>query len=453
MQPAADPSPQKQPPELPPAPPAAGGLARRARRLAADLGVNRTVVALSFARLGDAIGNSILFILIPLYVARLPAPWFPLPEPVRVGILISLFGLVNAALQPVFGAVSDRIGRRKVLIQCGLVVMGLGTLAFVLATRFVDLLVLRSLQGLGVALTIPASMALMASATSQETRGSAMGVYTTLRMVGFAIGPLVGGFLQVRYGFEAAFYAGAGCIFVGLVLVQLWVHDPPGERAAARAAGAAAKAVEAAGGARRRFRVFDRDLLSAGILGAALSTFLMAGNFSMMTTLERQFNQRLHETALGFSVAFSALMVSRLLFQVPLGRLSDRIGRKPPIVAGLLLMAPATALLGAAATTFQLIGLRLVQGLAAAGIAAPAFALAGDVSREGGEGRQMGFLTMGFGLGIAVGPLAAGLLAVYSFELPFLVGGALSVAGAWLVLRFVPETVRRRSARSSPGVS
>jgi MFS family permease len=391
-----------------------------------SMGGNRLVLALSIARLGDAIGNSILFIALPLYVAKLSSPWFPFPEPVRVGILLALYGLVSATLQPVMGAASDRIGKRKPLILLGLLVMGLGTLGFIFAVRFTDLLLLRALQGVGVALTIPASMALMAAGSRRATRGGSMGIYSTMRMTGFAVGPLLGGFLQSRFGFDAAFIAGGAFIFLGFLLVQLWVADLPPEPAAQP----------------RSFRLFDASLLSSGIAGATLATFLMAGSFSMMTTLEEQFNQRLHETALGFSVAFSALMLSRLVFQIPLGRLSDRIGRKPLIIAGLLLMAPSTAALGLVASTLQLTGVRLVQGLGAAAIAAPAFALAGDIATKGGEGRQMSLITSGFGLGIAVGPLVAGVLAVVSFELPFMAAGALLVVGAWVVKRFVRETVQ-----------
>ena len=104
-----------------------------------------------------------------------------------------------------------------------------------------------------------------------------------------------------------------------------------------------------------------------------------------MVTLEKQFNTRLHQTAVGFSIAFSALMVTRLFFQFPLGRLSARIGRKPLIIAGLVAIAPATALMGVVNSTALLTGLRLFQGLASAAIAAPAFALAGDLSDAGGE--------------------------------------------------------------------
>lgn len=405
-------------------------------RTANRLGVNRVVMALSTARLGDAIGNSILFIVIPLYVDTLPAPWFPFPETVRVGILISFYGLVNSLLQPLMGALGDQMGRRKPLIQGGLMLMGLGTLGFVFASRFADLLLLRALQGIGVALTVPAAMALMASATDKRTRGGSMGVYSSMRMLGFAVGPSIGGLLHDNLGFNSTFYAGAASILAGLLMVHFWVRDNP---------------ARASAGESRRFRLVDRDLLTAGILGTALATFVMASSFSMMITLEKQFNERLSATAFEFGIAFSALTVSRLLTQVPLGRASDRLGRKPLIVGGLILMAPLTVLLGDVNAIWQLTGVRLLQGFASAAIAAPAFALAADVAKAGSEGRQMSLLTMGFSLGIALGPLIAGVLAVVSFELPFWVGGLMSLMGAWVIFRHVPETVVRRVGGSGVG--
>ena len=326
------------------------------------------------------------------------------------------------------GALSDRWGRRKLLIQLGLLVMAASTLLFTVAQTFWQLLILCAAQGIGVALTIPAAMAVMTAATERKTRGGAMGVYTTMRMTGFVGGPLLGGALYDSYGFDTTFYIGAGAIMLGFVLVQLIVHERP----VAKSRLTVAPPTE-----------LHAQAFSSAVLGLGLATMIMTAAFSMMTPLEAEFNRRLHENAFTFSIAFSALMITRLIFQLPLGRLSDRIGRKPPIVAGLLLLAPATTLLGFVGSSQQLVLVRLVQGLAAAAIAAPLFAATGDLSTVGREARQMSVITSAFGLGIAVGPLLAGLLALWSFALPFVVGGVLSLLAAAVVYFFVPETVPR----------
>jgi MFS family permease len=404
-------------------------------RIADSIGVNRIVMAISVARMGDAVGNSILFIVIPLYVAQMPAPWFPIPEAVRIGLLISAYGLVTSLLQPLGGALSDRVSRRKPFVQVGLFLMAVATFGFILASRYTDLLLLRLLQGLGVALTVPASLALIAAGSAKQTRGGSMGVYSTFRMTGLAIGPLIGGFLNEKLGFDADFVAGAAFVLLGVLLVQLWVR----EELPAQVSGAVKPA----------FQLLDRKLLSGGIIGAAFSTLVMASALTMIITLENEFNARLHETALGFAIAFSALTVSRVLFQVPLGRVSDRLGRKPLIIGGLIVMAASTFPMGGVRTTEELVMLRIVQGIAAAAIAAPAFAVAADLSKEGGEGRQMSIVTMGFSLGIAIGPLLAGLLSVFFFELPFIIAGFMALVGGWIVYRYVPETVDRTGGRGS----
>jgi MFS family permease len=396
------------------------------RKSLAGMGLNRTVFALSVARLADAVGNSILFIVIPLYVAKLPAPWFPWPDSVRAGILISIYGLVSAFFQPVSGALCDRIGRRKPFIQGGLILMGAGTLSFIFASRFSFLLVLRTAQGIGVAFTIPASMALMAASSEKETRGGSMGFYSTARMAGFALGPLLGGLLYEHFGFDMAFYGGTFFILLAMIMIQIMVKELPAAPAT---------------GQRRAFRFIDRDLMNPGIFAAGLATFMMAATMSMVTPLEAQFNARLHETAVEFSMAFSALIIGRLVFQIPLGRFSDVYGRKPFIIGGLAMLAITTPLVGLVETTSQLIWLRAVQGVGSAAISAPAFALAADLTKTGGEARQMSIITMGFGLGLALGPLIAGILSTYTFDLPFAFIGVMLLLSAWIVFRKVSETV------------
>jgi MFS family permease len=401
--------------------------------IAENIGANRVVVALSAARMGDAIGNSILYILIPLYVASLPAPLLPVSEPVRTGFLIALYGLVVAMFQPFAGALSDRLCRRKIFIMAGLAVLGGSTLLYALAGTFTDLLILRTLQGVGVALDIPALLAIMTVSTKHETRGGSMGVFTTARMAGFGIGPLIGGFLYDSYGFNPSFFVAAGFVAVAMILVQSWVKEVPCEIPPE------GKGIQV---------LFDRKLLTAGILGLAFATFTMASAFSMMTTLEPQLNSRLNQSAFEFGIAFSSLILVQLILQIPFGRLSDRYGRKPLVLLGMIVLVPSTMMIGYVMTTMQLISVRIIQGIASAGIAAPSFALAADIAKKGNEAQQLAIVTMGFGLGIAVGPLIAGFLVSSFFALPFIIGGFMAVVGAVVVWRAVPESVKKPASRN-----
>jgi len=404
------------------------------KRAAVLLKTEPEVIALSFARMADALGNSLLIIILPLYIAAQPSPLFDLPTELLVGVAISLYGFIFALSQPFWGYASDRLGKRKPFILAGLLLMMGATLGFMFADRYLWIIVLRSLQGVAVAMIIPSVLVLISRATVKRTRGNAMGVYSTFRMVGFATGPLLGGILHVKFGFNSAFIVGAAFLVVAMILVQLTVKEEVSE-AEVPGAGDDSPATPSPDEA-------SRILPSATILGLMVSTIVLACSLSMISALENEFNDRLSQTAIGFGVAFSALTLSRLFVQIPIGRLSDRIGRKVLIIGGLLALAPLTVLFGYVTTTAQLVGLRLLQGVATAGVAAPAFALAGDLAKKGGEGRDMSFVTMGFGLGMGLGPLLAGGLAGYvGFKVPFyVVGGFCLVAAAW-VWRWAEESI------------
>jgi MFS family permease len=396
-----------------------------------NLGLNRTIIALSLARMADGIANSILFILIPLYVLKLPDQSFPLPVPLLVGVIISAYGFSASFLQPLIAAFADRWGHYKYTVELGLVILGVATFTFIYASRYLDLIGLRLLQGIGLAMEIPAAMALISLVTLQETRGGAMGFFTTMRMLGLAIGPLVGGYLHTRFGFNTGFLVATAILVLTIVIVQFGVD---------------ANEIPKSPSFSNPSPLFDRSLYTPPLLTAAAATFIMATAFSLVTTLQNEFNARLNTNAFGFSIGFSSLMIGRLIFQTLLGRLSDRFGRKPFVFYGLLVLGPITALLGEVTTLTEFSMLRFLQGIASAAIVAPTLAYAGDIvqaGEQGSAGRQISIVTTGFGLGIAIGPLIAGILATAFFQLPFWIDGLLCMVIAWLVQRQMIETVER----------
>jgi MFS family permease len=400
--------------------------------------------------MADALGNSFLIIVLPLYIESgvVTGDALGLSVAVVTGIVLSMFGFLNSFAQPFTGQLSDRLGTRKLFVLVGLAILSVTNFAFSLAGSYASLVAIRALQGIGVAFTVPATIALVNELSTQADRGGAMGVFNTFRLVGFGVGPLVAGAV-VQFGpydlagltvsgFAAAFYVATAAAALSFVLVSLFVSDPPDLEAAA--GGDLAIRVRA----REAGRVLDP------IFTLGLSAFFMVIGIALLATIQPQINARLDQGPTLFSLQFAAFVLAQVLFQTPFGRASDRHGRKRFIVAGLVVFVPATFLQGfvplpglAAMVegSWQLVTLRFVQGIAGAMVLAPGFALAGDLATEGRSGSQLSVLTMAFGLGTAFGPLAAGVLVGYGFAVPFVFGAATAALAAVLVVTQVEETV------------
>jgi MFS family permease len=393
-------------------------------------------MTLALARMVDSLGNSFLIVVLPLYIASgIGGSFFGLSEALITGIILSTFGFLNSFGQPFAGRLSDRVGKRTVFVLCGLAILALGNVAYLFTSSYAALIVIRAVQGLGVALTVPAVIALVNEYTTGASRGGDMGIYNTFRLLGFGSGPVVAGavvhsgpysfsiagrVLSIS-GYEAAFYIAAIATVLSFVLVGLFVRDPEETQATA------GEELQISFLARDSERTLDP------VFTLALASLFVAIGIALLETLQPQVNDRLNQTAFMFGIEFAAFMIPQALLQTPIGRASDRHGRKPFILWGLVLLAPATLAQGLVQTPLGMILARAVQGLAGAMVFAPALALAGDFTKKGHSGTQLSLVTMMFGLGIAIGPLTSGYLVRYGFVVPFAFGAALAVIGVILV--------------------
>lgn len=388
------------------------------------------VLVLGAARMADALGNSFLIVVLPLYVASGEVGGNGLgglSEPMVAGLVLALFGLVSSAAQPLAGRLSDRAGKRKPFVLLGLVIFAAANWSFSFVDSYAGLLAVRALQGVAAAFTITAGVALVSELSAVGTRGGNMGIYNALRLVGFGAGPLVAGvvveagpyrlpLLPEMTGYDAAFAIAAVSALVSAVLVQRFVEDPEETRPA---------------GKRMKIRFLarnDRHVLDP-IFTLGVATFIMAACIALLAPIEPQINERLSQGPVLFSLEFSALIAALAVFQPLVGRASDSFGRKAFIVAGMVGLAPTTLLQGLVTEPWQMVVARLLQGVSAAMVFAPGLALAGDLSEEGQTGAQLSVLTVSFGLGISLGQIAAGYLVRYGIPAPFWAGAALSLVG------------------------
>jgi MFS family permease len=396
------------------------------------LGVDRRVLALACARMADAMGNSLLIIVLPLYVAgeTVTGRLFGIPTSLVAGIVLALFGIASSVAQPLAGRLSDRMGRRKAFVLGGLLVFSVVNLAFVWATQYWELFVLRVVQGGAAAFTITASIALVNEGSHAGSRGRHMGMYNSFRLVGFGAGPLLASTLlelgpfrapgNVELsGFEVTFGVAAGAALLSAGLVAVLVQDPDETAPAPR---------------RLAIKVWDRARGGLDpIFALGMATLVMASCVALLSAIEPEVNARLGQGPFLFSVEFVALIASLAVLQPVVGRASDDWGRRPFIVAGLIGLVPTTLGQGFVETPWGMILMRVLQGGAGAMVFAPALALAGDYTEKGQSGAQLSVLTVSFGLGIAFGQLTAGFFVPYGFVIPFGVGAGLAAGAALLV--------------------
>jgi MFS family permease len=165
----------------------------------------------------------------------------------------------------------------------------------------------------------------------------------------------------------------------------------------------------------------------------ALTTVVMAMSFAIFAPLANTINERLGYGDLLFSIQFGASVLANVIFQLPIRRLSDRVGRRPFLLGGFVLLLPATLLQGFVTSSLTMVALRFLQGVSVAAVFAPSLALAGELAEEGKSGSTLSLLTMGFGLGIAFGTLFSGILVGFGFAVPFDMGTAGAAVGLGLV--------------------
>jgi len=158
----------------------------------------------------DLIGFGIVLPLLPTYAKDLGA------NPFMIGLIAAIFSIMQFVFSPLWGKLSDRIGRRPVMLF-SIFITGVSYLVFSQTTTIALLIFSRGLSGIGSA-NIAAAQAYITDVTDSKSRSGAMGMIGAAFGIGFIIGPLIGGLLKHNYGIPMVGYVSAGLIFFDFIL-------------------------------------------------------------------------------------------------------------------------------------------------------------------------------------------------------------------------------------------
>ena len=373
-----------------------------------------TVVATVFV---DVIGFAMVLPLLPSYAARFGG------SPFMIGVLVASYSAMQFVFAPFWGRVSDRWGRRPVLL-IGLAGSVVSFLMFAVAGSFTMLLISRLLDG-GSGATVNVAQAYLADETTPERRTRAMGIVGAAFGLGFIVGPILGGITSAvdlaLPGYVAAALTAANLVFAWWRLPES--HHPSASDAAA-----------------------ERPLEWRALRAPVLVLFLATLAFSVMYVVFTLFGEaRFGATRSTVSYWFALVgLVTAIVQGGMLGRLVGALGEQRIGAIGTALLAIGFMLVpltGSAGVPNVIFYLALVLLGAGFGLTGPSMVgMVSRLTRATHQGRALGLTQSVSSMARIVGPITAGVvMQANSAEAAFRASALMAAAGLVVAVVALPR--------------
>ncbi len=336
-----------------------------------------------------------------------------------IGALSSITGLTQLVTSMPIGVLSDKHGRKRVLML-GMLAFALATATFALAPNAYFLIPGRVLFGVAGVATFFIGAAYVGDIVTYHERGLAFGLYATAMGLGFGVGPLLGAAVTVSYGVPAS-YLFASALSLGGAALALW-----GLRELRLSQGVTnARSLSLLrDGVTQMMR--DPHLMAASLCNLLIST-TFGGAISNFFPI---YAAQLHVSQPTINSMFSARAFGSTLARLPAGAISQRLPSRAIMLSALLVAM--TAIFSMAQTDLVwLLGVLLVmEGVAFGMFLPPGQAFIAEHSTPATRGQVIGVYSTAGSLGGALSPLLLGLVAdAWSTRAVFLVTAALVAAG------------------------
>jgi EmrB/QacA subfamily drug resistance transporter len=384
------------------------------------------LVVLILGVFGIAMDNTVLIVALPVLSAGLKA------DTSQLQWLVDAYTLVFASLLLLTGALSDRYGRRRMLVA-GLALFGLGSALAPFAGSAYQLIALRAFMGLGAALAMPPTLSIVADVFAEGERPKAIAAWSAATALGIVAGPVLGGFLLAHFGWPSVFVVNVPVVFVGIVAIVAVVPesrapgdipmDPLGAITSVGVLVTATYAIIEAPGYGWADPRIALSLAAAIVLGAAFVMWERHVEYPMVDIgLFR--NARFSAACLSITLSFFALNGALFMFTLYL----QQVRALSPLDTGYRFIAIAAGVIAAAPFAARLTvryGARLTTSLGL-GIIAVGMGLVATTTVSTGDFQVVGILFfIAFGLGLAMTPATDAIMGAVPPE-KFGVGSAMN---------------------------
>lgn len=370
------------------------------------------------------LGFGIIIPLLPLYAKHFGA------SPFVAGLLLATYSLLQLLATPYLGALSDRVGRRPVLIisQIGTV---LSFLLLGVANSLPLLFAARMLDGISGG-NISTAQAYISDVVDEKNRARAFGLIGVAFGLGFIVGPVLGGILSHGNNFYRPALAAGAISFVSLLLTIFYLPEslPQGKRSQQRQP----RIVDIEG----LRRAWGYEQLGLLLMIFFLFSLVQAG-FEGLFTLFGNYKFGLGPREAGYLLGYVGVL-GVLVQGGGIGPLVQRLGERRVLQAGLV--AGAIGLLWSGfANSLPMLMVALVPVSFGLGVATPTTnSLIARESPPDERGRILGISQSMSALARVLGPLLSGYALQHQVWLPFVVAALLSVVAWTLAARLVPPS-------------
>ena len=338
--------------------------------------------------------------------------------------IVSAFAVMRLAFAPSSGRLVRKFGERPMYLL-GVFIVALSTLAAAFAQTYWQLMLFRGIGGIGSVMFSVGAMGLMIRIAPPAIRGRVSGLYSSGFVLGSISGPILGGAL-VGFGLRVPFVVYAVALFAAIAVVHVQLR---GSTLASIDRNDAVEAMPLA------------DALGiGGYRSAVLTAAIFGWVYAMRVSLvPLYFSLELHQADGVAGLALATYACGDVIAMMPAGRLSDRVGRRPLIIAGMTILALATLALALTSNVWFAFASTLVGGIGTGMVSPSQQAVLADVMYGRGRGGPV-LVTyqMSQDLGTVIGPIAGGFIAQeWGFPTAFTVTAILAgcAAAAWILVR------------------
>lgn len=356
-----------------------------------------------------ALGFGVVVPVLPIYARDFGA------SATQVGAIVSFFAIMRLLMGPFCGIINSKIGERTAL-GIGMLIVGASSFGCGMAQSYLQLLLFRGAGGIGSALFSTAGLSQLFAATTRQNRGRSTALFQSGSLIGNMSGPAVGA-IFVAISLRAPFFFYAGTLLIGAI-VAIFALQAPSRFGRGPTTGSLGEVWKD-----KRYQIACLASFSTGWQAFGVRSTLLP------ILIVEILGQPTTTTGIVFAIAaaFQMLVIN------PVGRAVDQAGRKPILIAGLIICGLVSLSFPQMPNVVWLTIAMCAFSIGASMLGTAPASIVGDVA---GRGTPVAVFQMSSDLGNIIGPLAAGAMVdLFNMQAAIAVGSVIMLLVAVLATR------------------